>query len=554
MVTTNDLNIKNNGIPIFNASTGAFSETIPPADQALVGGANGVILGVDPTGHDVGNPLCSTGVGTPPDYSATPTVDDITIINLPVDPTDGANKQYVDLIGSGFTFLDATLCATTANLTANYANGVAGVGATLTNAGILQAFSIDNYSPLITERVLIKNQTNAVQNGVYQLTTVGDALTPWVLTRAPEYDEASEILPGTLASVLYGDTNGDTIWSQTQNVTTVGTDPILFIQFNQGGTGYLLAANNLSDVQDVATSRNNLGLTNVATQNVTQYSVLLGGAADSIVSLATGAYGQVLTSGGPGVNPSWAAAAGGAGFSSINVQIFSTPGTFTYTPTPNMQYCIVELIGGGGGGGLFGSKGQSVTIYANTAPNNTYVFFGCAGGGSGAYCRSLYSAATIGASQTGTIGAGGTGIANSFIGNPGQASTFGSTISPVMSAGGGSAGSGLADANLVAGVASGGNILNLSGNYPNGSNCVYYYNRSGSAYTTYFTPNAGIGASSFYGNAPSNYGVYTSGEINGPNATEYGAGGNAGFTISNSNGIGGTGASGVCIITEFISG
>jgi hypothetical protein len=305
MTTTNILGISQDGIPIFSTLSGNFQNTIPPEDQALVGGPNGTILGVDPTGHDVGNPLCNTGVGTPPNYSATPTVDSLTIINNPSNPTDATNKQYVDLIASNFSFLDATLCATTANLNASYSNGVDGVGATLTNSGTFQAFSVDNYNPVVTNRVLIKDQTNAYENGVYEITVLGDSLTAWVLTRTLDYDQPSEIIPGSLVSVLYGDTNGDTIWAETQQITTIGTDPIQFVQFNSGSQGALLAVNNLSDVQDVATSRSNLGLTNVATQNVTQYSVLIGDATDNIYSLPVGSFGQLLACGGVGQNPFW---------------------------------------------------------------------------------------------------------------------------------------------------------------------------------------------------------------------------------------------------------
>jgi len=546
MTTTNDLNIKNNGIPIFNTASGSFSATVPPENQALVGGANGTILGVDPTGHEVGNPLCNTGVGTPPNYSATPTVDNITIINLPSQPSDGANKQYVDSIASSFTFLDSAICASTANLAAIYANGISGVGATLTNAGPLQAFSVDNYSPIATNRVLIKNQTNAYENGVYEVTTAGDSLTAWILTRTLDYDAPSEIIPGSLVSVLYGDTQAETFWAQTQNVVTIGLSEIKFIQFNAAGTGYLLAANNLSDVQDVATSRNNLGLTNVATQNVTQYSVLVGDASDGIVSLPTGASGQVLTSGGPGVNPTWLPVSGGTGFSSINVQTFSTAGTYTYTPSPNMQYCIVELLGAGGGATVASYNGGTSVSYGT-------------GGAGGAYAKSLYNAATIGTSQTVIIGARGTGATNQTNANNGTNSSFGT----FMTANGGQGGNISNTVRCVAASATGGNICNIMGNNPISNIYIGSVSSSRTIYP-YFN---GQGASSFYGTGgypflsiqqtPTSYGF----TANGNNATGNGAGGGAGGWTLNAGGyptpppaFGGNGTDGLCIITEFIGG
>lgn len=553
MTTTNDLNINQDGIPIFSTATGAFASTVPPEDQALVGGANGQILGVDPTGFDVGNPLCTTGVGTPPNYSATPTVDQITINNLPAQPNDGANKQYVDTVASNFSFLDSTLCATTAHLTVSYNNGASGVGATLTNTGTLGAFSVDNYSPLVTQRVLVKNQMNQTENGVYTLSVVGDNLTPWVLTRATDYDSPSEITAGSLVSVLYGQTQADTIWAETQQITNIGTDDIIFIKFSSNPSGALLAVNNLNDVDNAATSRANLGLTNVATQNVTQYSVLVGDANDGIVSLPTGANGQVLTSGGANVNPSWQTIQG-TGFSSINVQIFDTPGTYTYTPTANMQYCIVEVQGAGGGGGA---------LINNNVLNN-YNFSG--GGGSGAYCKSYYDAATIGVSQSLTVGAGGAGNVNSVTGNAGSNSVFGSSITPQMIASGGTAGTTGFDTSSTA-TATGGNIINANGNFENTTGRINITNQGSYNWTLYIESSGGVGASSRFASPNSSYFTsYESGShgyvLPTPAKAPVGVGGTASYKNPGLGSplpdpgpvTGGSGGDGIIIITEYIGG
>src|SRR3974390_2022679 len=80
---------------------------------------------------------------------------------------------------------------------------------------------------------------------------------------------------------------------------------------------------------------------------------------------------------------------------SVKIQVFTGAGTYTYTPSAGMVYCIIECLGGGGGGG----GGAGTANYA----------LGAGGGGAGSYSRALVSAATVGVSQTVTIGTAGSG-------------------------------------------------------------------------------------------------------------------------------------------------
>jgi hypothetical protein len=57
---------------------------------------------------------------------------------------------------------------TTGNLNAIYSNGASGVGATLTNNGTLAAFAPDGPTASPGDRILVYNQTNAYENGVYR--------------------------------------------------------------------------------------------------------------------------------------------------------------------------------------------------------------------------------------------------------------------------------------------------------------------------------------------------------------------------------------------------
>lgn len=289
-----------------------------------------------PPGATVGTPLCSGGVSSNPTYDTTPTVSSITITNAPSSGTDGANKDYVDLTTGGFNYKNTTYASTTANLNATYANGAAGVGATLTNAGTQAAFSTDGVSPPINSRILVQFQTAAADNGIYDLTTVGTGASNWVLTRSTDYDTAAEILQGTIVPVANGTLYHDTLWLQTDLVTTVGTDPINFNQF--GGTAVTTVqynslvggtSNSIVSVAPTATA----GIPLVSTGNASNpsfttavvagggtgatsfsdvNSVLLTGATgtSALTSLTSGASGEVLTSQGVGVAPIWTTPAG----------------------------------------------------------------------------------------------------------------------------------------------------------------------------------------------------------------------------------------------------
>jgi hypothetical protein len=169
----------------------------------------------------------------------------------PTVSTDAATKQYVDDVAQGLNIHAASYAATTANLNATYSNGTSGVGATLTNAGTQAAFITDGTTPSVNDRILVKNQTTTSQNGIYTLTTVGSGSVNWVLTRATDFDTAVEIAGGDFTFVDNGTLNANTGWVNVDEVTTVGTDPIVFQQFSGAGTytasnGVLLTGTNFT--------------------------------------------------------------------------------------------------------------------------------------------------------------------------------------------------------------------------------------------------------------------------------------------------------------------
>ena len=71
-----------------------------------------------------------------------------------------------------------------------------GVGATLT-ANANGALSIDSVAVSTSDRVLIKDQADAAQNGIYTVTNTGGAGAAFVLTRATDADTGAELPGGT---------------------------------------------------------------------------------------------------------------------------------------------------------------------------------------------------------------------------------------------------------------------------------------------------------------------------------------------------------------------
>jgi hypothetical protein len=149
-----------------------------------------------------------------------------------------ASKQYVDEVAEGLRVRPSVRAATTTNLSANYNNGTAGVGATLT-ADTNRAFStldgVTSWSITTPPMgVLVKNQTNKAQNGRYNLTTLGSGSEPWVLTRCGLCDESDEI-PGSYSFVQLGTVNEGTGWVQIvadPDTFIIGTDDINVYQFS----------------------------------------------------------------------------------------------------------------------------------------------------------------------------------------------------------------------------------------------------------------------------------------------------------------------------------
>ena len=208
---------------------------------------------------------------------------DLTLNQDPTAALQAATKQYVDTIAAaGIHYHDPVRVEREGNLTATYNNGTAGVGATLTNSGTQAALVIDGVTLNSADRVLVYEQTDQTQNGIYTVTNTGSASTNWVLTRATDADSYGPSDPDSLGQgdaffVQEGAAGaGETYVMNTEGTITFGTTNITFAQFSSAqiysagdgltltgvtfaagaGTGVTVNANDIAIGQDVGTSSN----------------------------------------------------------------------------------------------------------------------------------------------------------------------------------------------------------------------------------------------------------------------------------------------------------
>jgi hypothetical protein len=211
---------------------------------------------------------------------------------------------------------------------------------------------------------------------------------------------------------------------------------------------------------------------------------------------------------------------------------------FIYTPPSNLLYAVVEITGGGGGGG-----GGATTASGEIS--------GGAGGGGGEYVRKVFNRSALLPTVTVDIGARGTrGSSAGSAGGDGADTTFGSLLTAQGGRGGDYRQPTTSDIPRGGGRGGGYNTTPVSGE-------VRQPGQPGSSifrFGSYGVAGNGGSAGSGSGGANAITSASGSGAYTGEDATGYGGGGSGAWVGSAAAGkVGGYGAQGVCVITEYRS-
>ena len=221
--STNTLsNIPNNALTNSSVTIGSTTVALGATSTSIAGVTQLDVDNMRIDGNEISSTNTNGNISINPNGTGNIAVNSHKITGLadPTDPQDAATKAYVDASRSGLDVKQSVRAATTANIT-------------LSNTQ-----TIDGVALSVGDRVLVKDQSTASQNGIYVV-----ASGAW--SRATDADEPAEVTPGFFFFVEEGTVNADSGWVMTADGTiTIGTTAITFAQFS--GAGQIIAGNGLA--------------------------------------------------------------------------------------------------------------------------------------------------------------------------------------------------------------------------------------------------------------------------------------------------------------------
>ena len=228
------------------------------------------------------NKSIATALGYTPVNRGGDTMTGYLILNAdPVAGLGAATKDYVDNLINGIDWKKAANAGTVASLPSY---NVTGSGQVLTGTvnGAIPSVTTDGVTLVASNRLLVKDETSTLtpNNGIYVVTQEGDALNPFILTRASDANTSSELSEATI-SIIGGNTLISTQWHCNPAAVPIiiGTT---YITFNEIGSGVYLgtapiviSGNNISITQATTSTDGYLSSTDWNTFNSKQSTLTL---------------------------------------------------------------------------------------------------------------------------------------------------------------------------------------------------------------------------------------------------------------------------------------
>jgi hypothetical protein len=208
--------------------------------------------------------------------------------------------------------------------------------------GSINTTGIDGVTSLaVTDRVLVKNEALGENNGIYRISNLGSAGTPWVFIRVADMNTDDEATAGTAVTIIEGASYAGTRWVLTTNdPISLNSDSLTFTQVT--GLSYATAGAGLTktgDVLDVGAG-DGISATGDALQVISSAIAGTGLEADGFNNLRLAAPGDGLTGGGASV---------------LSVDVSAIAGTGLSTLGNNLRM-------GAPGNGLTGGNGSALAV------------------------------------------------------------------------------------------------------------------------------------------------------------------------------------------------
>jgi len=254
----------------------------------------------------------------------------------PVQDQDAATKFYVDSVAQGLHVHQPANVATTADLQSTFSGSTVtydqpggpgnGVGATLKITG--NTFSaLDGVSLTSNMRILVKNQANAVTNGIYVYSN------STAFTRSSDADLSADLAGGDFIFVQSGNTLADTGWVMTSDAPVMGVGNIVWAQFSGAGSytagaGLTLSGGQFSvNVDNVTTAISAGNVVVKASANLTTPNI--GAATGTSLSVSGNITSGNLVTAGTTINSSVSTTGNVTGGNILTAGVVSATGNVT---------------------------------------------------------------------------------------------------------------------------------------------------------------------------------------------------------------------------------